>query len=142
MVVKSRRRVTFPALAIAALVSSFPQAFAAGPFDRTWVVSVPPADFNSTTGASDCPALRFPLQIRDGQVTGVLARVPSSDGVVVEAESGTDSAPVTGTVQLDGTVHAQWERYRADGKLDGHNGQVTVSGECGSRVATAVRVSN
>jgi len=139
---KSARRVNFSALAIAALVSSSPQAFAAGPFDGTWVVDVPSADFNSTTGASDCPALRFPLQIRDGQVTGVLARVPSSDGVVVEAENGADSASVTGTVQPDGTVHAEWERYRANGKLDGHNGQVTVSGECGPRAATAVRVSN
>ncbi len=108
MFVKSVTRMTFSALAIATLVSLSPHAFAAPNFDGTWVVDVQAADPISQTSDSVCPALRFPVQIKDSQVTGTLTRVPSRDGVmIVEAGKGTDSGPVTGTVQADGTVNAQ-----------------------------------
>jgi hypothetical protein len=142
MLTQSTKR-TLLSLAIAAGVfGSSPLALAATSFDGTWVIDVPASATIASTADSACPALRFPVQIRDNQVAGVLTRVPTRDGgVIFEAGSGTDSGPVTGTVQPDGTVTAQWENYHATGTLSGDSGVVTVAGECGPRTAHAVRVA-
>lgn len=142
MLTRSTKR-TLLSLAIAAGVfGSSPLALAAASFDGTWVIDVPASTTIATTGDSACPALRFPVQIRDNQVTGVLTRVPSRDGgVIVEAGNGSDSASVSGTVQPDGTVTAQWENYHATGTLSGDGGVVTVAGECGPRTAQAIRIT-
>lgn len=115
-------------------------ALAANDFDGTWVVDVPPAGLVSQSNDYACPALRFPINIKDGAITGTLTRVPSENGVVVEQGSGQDSAPVTGAVQPDGSVTAAWLNYQADGKLAAKQGVMTIKGECGPRQATVVRV--
>jgi hypothetical protein len=85
--------------------------------------------------------LRFPIAIKDGEISGTLHRVPSTtDGVIVEAGSGPDSAPVTGTVRPDGSVTAEWMNYHAEGKLADKDGAVTIQGECGPRRATVTRI--
>jgi hypothetical protein len=116
-------------------------AFAANDFDGTWVIDVPPAGSISQSSDYTCPALRFPIDVKNGVITGSLTRVPSSDGaVVVEQGSGPVSAPVTGTVQPDGSLTAEWLNYHADGKLAAKQGVVTIKGECGPRQATVFRV--
>jgi hypothetical protein len=128
---------------IAACALSAP-AFAAGNFDGTWVVDVPAAGLiNNRSNNEVCPALRIPIQIRNDQVTGTLQRVATATGaVVVEQGAGSgDSGPVTGTVAPDGTVNAQWQNYHAVGRLGAQTGQVTIQGECGPRMATAVRIT-
>jgi hypothetical protein len=117
-------------------------AFGDSSFDGTWVVSAQAAGtitaFNSST---QCPALRFPISIKDGQIEGTLHRVPTSTGdVVVEAGAGPDSGPITGTVQPDGSVTADWMNYHVEGKLSGKTGEVTIKGECGPRPATVTRI--
>ena len=44
-------------------------------------------------------------------------------------------------VQADGSVTAEWEGYKAAGKLVGEGGTVTIVGQCGPRNATATRVA-
>jgi len=133
------------ALALTLLASGAVPALAAGPFDGSWVIDVPagrlkPGDY---TSSASCPALRLPVEIRDSKVTGQLTRSPTAVGTpVIEPGGGRLSAPVTGTVQADGSVVAQWENYHAAGKLVGDGGEVTVQGECGPRVSKATRVKN
>lgn len=132
------------AFSLALSVTGVSLALAAGPFDGSWVLDVPagrlkPGDY---TSSASCPALRLPVQIRDSKVTGELTRMPNTVGTpLIEPGGGRGSAPVTGTVQPDGTVVAQWENYHAAGKLAGDGGQVTVQGECGPRIAKATRTA-
>jgi hypothetical protein len=142
MLTRSTKRTLLSLAVAAGVFGSSPLALASTSFDGTWVIDVPASTTIAATADSACPALRFPVQIRDNQVTGVLTRVPSRDGaVIVEAGNGGDAAPVSGTVQPDGTVTAQWENYHATGTLNGDTGIVTVAGECGPRTAHAVRVA-
>lgn len=141
MFTRSTRQILLSTAAGAAFLVSAPFVLAATNFDGTWVIDVPAS--TTIVGSSDsaCPALRFPVKIEDGHIVATLARVPTRDGgVIVEAGTGTDSAAVSGVVQPDGTVNAQWEGYHAAGTLSGTTGVVTVSGECGPRTAQAVRV--
>jgi hypothetical protein len=141
MAMQSVRRVLLPSAAAAALFVSSQLALAASPYDGQWVIDLPSSSIISRSDDSACPAVRFPIAIRDGQVFATLTRVPSRDGgVIVEAGGGIASAPVTGMVQADGTVEAQWQNYHATGKLDGDAGEVTVNGECGPRTGQAIRV--
>lgn len=129
---------------LAALSSLFaiPAALADSGYNGTWVVDVPPAEYNAAAGEYSCPALRFPLKIQNGRVTGQLEPVPSSDpGLTVEAGRGRDSAPVTGSVEADGTVTASWLDYHANGRLSDAGGTVTIDGECGPRQATVYRIN-
>jgi len=142
------RSVGFFSVSVLSLALSMAEAslaLAAGPFDGTWVLDIPasrnrPGDY---TTSAYCPALRLPVEIRDSKVTGDLTRVPNSTGTPeIEAGKSRVSAPVTGTVQADGTVVARWQNYHAAGKLVGDSGQVTVQGECGPRIAKATRIKN
>jgi len=141
MITNSTKRGALVAAALTALVYATPQALAAGPHDGTWVLDFPAAGFIENADQYVCPALRLPLEVRGGQVIGALHRVPSTTaGSEIEAGGGPNSVPVTGTVQPNGTVNAQWGPYHASGKLDGNGGAVTVNGECGPRVAQATRI--
>ena len=133
--------ISMAAFALAATTASL--AYAAGQYDGTWVIDVPPSASSVVTSANpSCPALRLPIQIKDSKVSGSLTRVPSvSGGPTVEAGTGRHASEVTGTVLADGTVHAQWQGYKAAGKLGDGTGTVTIKGECGPRKATATRVS-
>jgi hypothetical protein len=129
----------------AALVflSYAPLARAAGAYDGNWVIDFPAVGGNPAISESGCQALRLPLEIKDSKFASTLARVPApTGGVVVEAGRGTDSASITGTVQADGNVSADWERYHVTGQLAGNSGQLEFKGECGVRVGQAVRVTN
>jgi hypothetical protein len=141
MITNSTKRGAVAAAVLTALVYVTPQALAAGPYDGTWVLDFPAAGFIENADEYACPALRLPLEVQGGQVIGALHRVPSTTaGTEIEAGGGPNSVLVTGTVQPNGIVNAQWGPYHARGKLDGNGGAVTVNGECGPRVAQAVRV--
>jgi hypothetical protein len=137
----TNRRAKLSHILVCALVVAAAPAFAAGTFDGTWVVDVPSGGPLSGGDEALCPALRFTVAIKDSHVTGTLTRVPTrTGGVVVETGTSNVSAPVTGTVQPDGTVAADWLNYHAAGKLTAKDGVATIKGECGPRQATLVRV--
>lgn len=137
----AKRMVPSSAAAAVALALAMPLASAATPFDGTWVIDVPASGLVHGTSDSTCPALRFPVRIKDGRVTGMLTRVPARDGeLIVEAGAGPDAAPLIGSVQSDGAVQAAWQGFHASGMLHGNSGVVTVNSECGPLTAKAVRV--
>jgi hypothetical protein len=75
-------------------------------------IDVPPAGLGIQSNDYACPALRFPIDIKDGTITGSLTRVPSADGaMIVEQGNGPVSSPVTGAVQPDGSTTAEWLNY-------------------------------
>jgi hypothetical protein len=124
-------------LAIAVLVLALPRAQAAGPYDGDWFVDAGPAgQAQPTAESSGCDAVRIEFRVIDDRVTGNLRRSPYGTGRV---ESGEGGPPISGTVQPDGTVNAQWQSYRATGKLTGDRAEVRWNGECGPRVATGGR---
>jgi hypothetical protein len=142
MLTISTKRIALSAFAAAALCAVSPHVFAATLFDGTWVIDAPSVGFIPRSSDSVCPALRFSVEVTDGQVNGTLTRVPSRDGqLIVEAGTGNDSAAVIGSVQPDGTVTATWENYHANGKLSGDIGEITMQSACGPRTAQAVRVA-
>lgn len=136
------RNAVAPVVLAGALLTVPTLAMATSPYDGTWVIDVPSADPVAGTTYSVCAALQFPIQIKDGRVTGSLTEVPAADSsMLVEAGTGRSAAPITGTVDPSGAVQAQWQNYHAVGALAGDSGQVTIKGECGPRIATAIRVS-
>jgi hypothetical protein len=142
MLLRAIERVAYCGVVTAALLLPVSRAaFAATPYDGTWVLDVPPSTIISRADGSYCPALRLPVQISNGQVSAMLHRVPSLDDTdMVESGPGPGGAPVTGQVSADGFVEAQWQGYRASGQLSGNTGEITVNGECGPRTAVATRV--
>jgi len=123
-----------------AVAVSAPPARAAGAYDGTWVIDIPASVQGNLTTAA-CPALRLQVKIADSQVSASLERVPSGTSNTVENGTARNATPLTGAVAQDGTVVAQWEGFKANGKLAGDNGAVTVIGQCGPRNATAIRVA-
>jgi len=129
-------------LALAAL--AVPRlAGAAGPYDGTWQVDAAPAGGAgaATEGPSGCEGLRLQFDVKDNQVIGSMRRSPYGGGRV-EQSTGRGSSPVSGTVAPDGTFNAQWENYRATGKLSGNKAELHWSGTCGPRTAMGGRVSS
>jgi hypothetical protein len=116
-------------------------AHAAGPYDGTWVIDIPASLARGVQSTGPCPALRLEAKIVDSQVTASLERVPSGTTETVENSTARTAAPLTGTVEADGTVTADWQGYKSNGKLSGDTGAITVQGECGPRDATATRVA-
>jgi hypothetical protein len=110
-------------------------------FDGQWVVDVPP--YQVITGVSEyvCPALRLPVRIESGKLVGTLMPVPRTiGGSIVESGTGRLASAITGEVAPDGSVHAQWQNYHADGQLTGDAGLITVQTHCGPMLSTAVRI--
>jgi hypothetical protein len=130
--------LSLPAAMIASLT---PPALAAGPYDGTWQVDAAPAGGGgtNTTSRSDCEGLRLQFQVKDSQVKGSMARSVYGSGVT---QGGRGATPVTGTVQPDGTFNAQWQSYKATGKLTGDKAEMSWKGQCGPRVATGGRVAS
>jgi hypothetical protein len=141
MKIQSSARLFMSAFTAAAILTASQAAFAAGPFDGKWVVDFPASGFIEATGGQVCPALRLPIDIKDGHVFASLTRMPSVNGIMIETEDGPQSTPVTGTVQPDGAVQANWQSYDVTGKLDGDSGKVSVRGECGLRTGQAIRIT-
>jgi hypothetical protein len=128
-------------IAAAALAAPMFPAIAAGQYDGMWIVDAPPANqAQPSPNASGCDAVRIPFQVTGDKITGSLQRSPYVTGRV-EQGVGPRATPITGTVQPDGTVKAQWQSYSATGKLSGENAEVNWTGECGPRVATGGRIA-
>jgi hypothetical protein len=73
-------------------------------------------------------------------VQGTLQR--TGTGTTVETGgSGSSAAPVTGSVDPDGMLHAQWSGYHATGRLSGDKGKLNVQRTCGPETATATRTA-
>ena len=131
--------LTTMSLLAAALALPLLPAQAAGQYDGSWYVDAPSAQNAGTTErSSGCEPVRLPFKVVDNQISGSLQRAPYGTGRV-EAGSGSSSAPITGTVQPDGSFTAQWESYKGTGKLSGNTAQLSWKGECGTRMATGGR---
>jgi len=109
-----------------------------GRYDGTWVVDIPVAIEQKTTNPT-CPALRLVIRVKDDQISARLLRNPVGNTI---SNSDQPDAPVlTGHVDPDGTVNAEWQGFSATGKLAGDTANLVVKGECGPRNATGVRVA-
>jgi len=112
--------------------------FAAGPYDGTWQVDAAPAGNSSTSDVASCDGVRLQFQVKDSQIQGSLARAVYGGNRVTQ--TGRGQTPISGTVQPDGTLNAQWQGYKATGKLAGDKAELRWKGQCGPRVATGGRV--
>ncbi len=129
----------------AAVALSVLSAHAAGPYDGTWVFEAPPVAGGSGDpyDLNSCAGVRFMVDVKDSQVVGNLRMAPyaggsdSSGGVT--SSPGRGSSPSQGTVQPDGSVNAQWQSFRATGKLAGNTAELHWRGQCGPRTATGQR---
>lgn len=111
-----------------------------GPYDGTWIVDAPAAaGGTSTADVASCDAVRLQFEVKNSQVQGMLGR--STYGGTRVTQTGPGTTPVSGTVQPDGTLNAQWQSYQATGKLAGDKAEMRWSGTCGPRVATGGRAS-
>jgi hypothetical protein len=128
---------TLASLAVAMIALPISPTLAAGPFDGTWQVDAPDAGSSSSSDVSSCEAARLQFQVKDNQVQGQLGRSPYGARFT---QSGPGTTPITGTVQPDGTLNAQWQKYKATGKLTGDKAELRWKGTCGPRVATGGRV--
>jgi hypothetical protein len=136
---KELKPLIIASVAALGLVAGAFAASAANRFDGRWVVDAPAA--GGAIGAEGqyiCPALRLPLEVKNGEVTGTLERTQGNE--IVAGNTNPSAAPVSGTVSPNGTVNVMWLNFHATGKLSGNSGKVEWSGECGPRVATATRV--
>jgi outer membrane protein OmpA-like peptidoglycan-associated protein len=133
----------FPAVAVAALVSPTLPAYAAGPFDGTWVFEAPAAKGGGANyDLEECNPVRFQAQIKDNKVVGNLRReVYPQSGPNVQSTPGRGATPIQGSVAPDGNLTASWQSYHATGHLTGDKGELTWKGQCGPRVATATRTA-
>jgi hypothetical protein len=114
-------------------------ADAPGPYDGTWQVDAPDAGNSSTSDVSGCEAARLQFQVKNNQVQGSLGRSPYGARFT---QSGPGTTPISGTVQPDGTLNAQWQSYTATGKLTGDKAEMRWRGACGPRVATGGRTAS
>ena len=129
-------------LAMAALALPSLAAQAGGPFDGTWQVDS--GGYGTPTAkameGTSCEPEILKFEINDSQISGDLAFAPS-DIHRVENSEGPRSAPITGMVQPDGTLNAQWESYTITGKLTGDNVELHWRAPCGPRVAMGSRIA-
>ncbi len=134
-----KRKLALISFAVSTVVGPILPAIGAGPFDGDWYVDAPAAaQYSSSDIPSGCDAVRLPFHVAGNQISGRLMRSPYGTGRVEEG-SGSSAPPITGTVQPDGTINAQWLNYHATGKLTGDRAEVRWNGECGPRVATGGR---
>lgn len=129
---------TITSVAVALLTLPVLQANAAGPYDGRWVLDAPEAGGAiGAEGQYTCPALRLPLEVKNGRVIGELHRTASNNIVAGAAPNAT---PIHGAVKADGDVDVTWQGFHATGRLHGTTGSVHWAGECGPRTATVTKV--
>lgn len=115
-------------------------ARAASPFDGVWIVDFPAADHIPDTSEYVCPALRLRADVKDGKISGSLARF--FPGNVVENATGYAASPVTGTVHPDGSLEAYWLGWIVKGRITGDVADLTLLfGQCGPRHMTGRRAA-
>lgn len=136
------KRLLIPVSACAVVALPIAAALAAGPYDGTWQFDAAPAGqtYSATERSSGCEGLRLRFTVKDSQIHGQLARSPYGGGRVTEGGRG--ATPVSGTVNPDGTFRAEWQKFKATGKLSGENAEMRWRGTCGERVATGGRVAS
>lgn len=135
-----RNPVSFAAMICIVLAGATLPGRASGPYDGTWIVDFPASPLIAGTSKSVCPALRLRADVKDGQISGSLARI--FPGNVVENYEGYAASPVTGTVKPDGSVEAYWLGWIVNGQITGDRAQLTLLfGQCGPRQMTAIRVA-
>ena len=130
------------ALALAAFTLPIVPAYAASPFDGTWIIDVPADRITPDDGGPTCPALRLRVQITDDRVSGNFRRSYPEDQNVIENGGTNKVSQVTGNVRPDGDVTAQWQNFHAAGKLTGADAGLTVQTSCGPLVARAYRLDD
>jgi len=130
------------ALALAAFTVPTIPAHAAGRFDGTWIIDLPPDTIAADDYAATCPALRLRVQITDNQLSGNLRRSDPASLNVVETGGTSAASQVSGAVQPDGDLSAQWQNFHASGKLVGPNAGLTVQTECGPMQARVWRLDD
>ena len=126
------------ATAIALFVVATMPVYAAGKYDGTWIIDLPPSAITGGNPDPTCPALRFPIRIKDNSINASLERVPSVNPNVIGPGYSGNAIPVKGSVDSSGMLTASWQRYTATGTLQA--GIVTVKGPCGPRQGTATLV--
>ncbi len=127
-------------LALAAFALPMTSARAAGPFDGTWIIDVPADTISGADDNAVCPALRLRVQITDSQVTGDFRRSFPEDSNVVETGGTNGASQVSGNVQPDGALTAQWQNFHAAGQMAGDRGTLTMQSECGPLQALVRRL--
>jgi hypothetical protein len=128
------------ALALGAFTLPTAPAHAAGRFDGTWIIDLPPDTIAVDDHAAICPALRLEVQITDNQLSGNLRRSDPASLNVVEIGGTSAASQVSGVVQPNGDLSAQWQNFHASGKLVGPNAGLTVQTECGPMQAHVWRM--
>jgi len=112
-----------------------------GKFDGTWQVTSAGLSLDpSAETPAGCGSIDLQFEVKGSQVGGGLKRTPYGNSV--ESGSGFLSAPMSGTVQQDGTVAIHWERYVVTGTMSGDKVRLRWKGECGPRNATGERVAS
>ena len=128
------------ALALAAFTVPMVPAYAAAQYDGIWVIDVPADRMSGDEADPACPPLRLWVRIADSQVSGNFRRSYPEAQNVIENGGTNDASRVTGNVQADGTVTAQWQNYHARGKLIGNQAAVTMQTSCGPLQAYGQRL--
>ncbi len=123
-----------------AVGSGLAPAQASTPYDGVWIVDFPPSDLISGESEYVCPALRLRADVKDGRISGTLARF--QPGNVVENATGYAASPVTGSVRPDGSVEAYWLGWIVKGQISGDHADLTLLfGQCGPRHMTGTRAA-
>ena len=135
---------TFPAIALFAATAAFSPmgiAWAAGPFDGTWVIDAHGTGGHvQSTGQTDCPAFRLTFVITDSKISESLAPSPSNSAVIVPSH-GRGSSLARGSVAEDGTFAVQWQNFHIVGRITGNTLEAFWTGLCGPRSAKGTRAS-
>jgi hypothetical protein len=112
-----------------------------GKYDGTWQVMSAGVSLDpSAETPSGCGSIEIKFQVADSRIAGGLKRTPY--GSSVESGRGFLSAPMSGTIQPDGTVAIFWERYVVTGTMSGDKVRLQWQGECGPRDAAGERVTS
>jgi hypothetical protein len=123
-------------LTAAALAISAISAQASGAYDGNWTLMSAAVIGSRTVDNPECAEMGLRFQITDNQIKGNLQGAGS--GAVVSSSGGD---PVTGSVQPDGTVKAEWRGVTATGKIAGNHIEMSWQGTCGPRIGSGTRVS-
>ena len=127
-------------IALGAPALTITHAFASGPYDGTWMISIPRTVLGTAESGASCTAVTIRIGIKNNTVSGSLQQ--GGGGEIQTGSSNRTAAPVTGSVSSSGWLSAQWRGYKASGQLRGNAGRLTVQRTCGKVGASASRVSS
>jgi len=115
-------------------------AYAAGPYDGTWVVDSPAVGrATSDPTAAYCPPVHALAIVNNNVITGDFFASP--DETPAQAAAIVGRPPITGTVDADGTVTARILSIQITGKATPNSVELKWTGECGPRTGVGKRAS-